>query len=257
MENEILTFLKRCTDRVQSELKNLKNIDYGTTMGMGADGTPMKRIDELAESIVIDFIKDETDFGILSEEVGIVEGDGDGIVIMDPIDGTSNAVFGIPFYCISLAYTEGGLRDTEVGYVKNLVSGVEYSAVLGEGSYVNGHRLDPKLDDEWNFSVYLGKEAHPYSFEVASIPRRVRSLGAAALEISMVAEGTFDLYYMKTFEQHRSLRITDIAASFLILKEAGGEIYDGDLEPIDMNLDPKERKDVAAVHDDAVLEVLK
>lgn len=252
-----MTLFERCADEVQRELKGLDSVDYGETLGMGADGTPVKKIDKRAENIVVDFIKENSDFCILSEEAGLVERDGSGTVILDPIDGTSNAVMGIPFYCISLAYTEGGLKDTGVGYVKDLSSEVEYSAVLGEGSYVNGRRLEPELGDEWNFSIYMGKESHPNSFNLASKPRRVRSLGSAALEISMVAQGIFDLYYMKTHEQRRSLRITDIAAAYLILKEAGGEIYDGNLEPIDMELDPKGRKDVVAVHDQAVLEVLR
>lgn len=256
-ENEILTLFKRCAVKVEEELNSLVSVDYGETMGMGADGTPMKKIDERAESAVVDIVKAETDFSLLSEETGLIERDGEGTVILDPIDGTSNAVLGIPFYCVSLAYTEGSLKDTEVGYVKNLCIDVEYSGVSGEGSHVNGKPLEPVLSDEWNFSVYMGKESYPDSLEVASEPRRVRSLGSAALEISMVAEGIFDLYYMKTFEQRRSLRITDIAAAYVILKEAGGEIYDTDLEPIDMDLDPKQRKDVAAIHDERILEVLK
>ncbi len=256
MENDILTLFKQCAEKVESELNSLGSVNYGETMGMGADGTPIKKIDEQAESTVVDLIKEKTDFSILSEEIGFVERDGEGTVILDPIDGTSNAVMGIPFYCVSLAYTEGSLKDTEVGYVKNLSTDVEYSGVSGKGSYVNGKPLKPVLGDEWNFSVYMGKEAHPDSFKIASKPRRVRSLGSAALEISMVAQGIFDLYYMKTFEQRRSLRITDIAAAYVILKEACGEIYDTNLDPIDMALDPKERKDVAAVHDDRVLEVL-
>lgn len=256
MENEILTLFKRCAEKVESELRSLGSVDYGETMGMGADGTPIKMIDERAESTVVNFIKEQTDFSILSEEIGFVEGDGEGTVILDPIDGTSNAVMGIPFYCVSLAYTEGSLKDTKVGYVKNLSTDVEYSGISGEGSYVNGKALKPVLDNEWNFSVYMGKKAHPDSFKVASEPRRVRSLGSAALEISMVAQGVFDLYYMKTYEQRRSLRITDIAAAYVILKEVGGDIYDTNLDPIDMKLDPKQRKDVAAVHDDRILEVL-
>jgi len=257
MENDILKLFERCAEEVQTDLKTLRSRYYGDTMGMGADGTPIKKIDERAEKTVIENIERETDFNILSEERGLIDRGGDGTVILDPIDGTSNAVLGIPFYCISLAYTEGTLRDTEVGYVKNIIDDTEYRAVSGEGSYMNGHRLDPQSNEEWNFSVYMGKEAHPESFEVASIPRRVRSLGSAALEISMVAAGILDLYFMKTHEQRRSLRITDLAASFLVLKEAGGEIYDGDLDPLDMELDPKERKDVAAVNHGSVLEVLK
>lgn len=227
-------------------------------VGMGADGTPTKCIDLKAEETAIEYFKNNLDHSILSEEEGIVEQDGAGFIVMDPVDGTRNSLLDIPFYCISLAFTPSDLSEVKVGYVRNLHTGTEYHAIEGEGSYKEGERLSPKSKsgDENTFSVYLGERAVPESFEVASTPRRVRSLGSAALEICMVAEGTLDLYYHRTPGQRRSLRLIDIAAGALILREVGGEVYNKDLERLNMDIDPSERKDVIAIYDEGVKEEL-
>ena len=250
MKEDILSIFRGCADEVQDEVIRSK-LDFGREVGMGADGTPIKEIDQLAEDTAVEYISEKCDCSILSEEVGMIQGDGEGTVVMDPIDGTSNAVLGIPFYSISLAYTPTDLSGVEVGYVRNLALGTEYYAIRG------GPGRESEIRKELNFSVYLGKEAHPDNYRVASLARRTRSLGSAALEMSMVAYGALDLYYMRTIEMRRSLRITDIAAAALILREAGGEVYDKDHEPLNMPLDPKVRSDVIAVRYPEILEVIR
>ncbi len=255
MKDQILSIFIECADLVQEEVRNNLLEEFGTDVGEGADGTPIKFIDQQAEKVALDVLEKRCDCDILSEEIGLLEGDGQGTVIMDPIDGTSNSVLDIPFYAISLAYTTGtDLDGLQVGYVRNLVTGKDYRARYGDGSFTGKRRLAPKLGEDSNFSVYMGKKAHRDCKRVAFIPRRTRSLGSAALEICMVAEGALDLYFLKTPGRVRSLRITDVAAATLILREAGGEIYDGKYQPLNMSLDPKERSDVIAVYDDRVLE---
>ncbi|MFO8109796.1 MAG: inositol monophosphatase family protein [Thermoplasmata archaeon] len=249
MRETILRSFQGCAKKVRDVIMP-SEIDMGKKVGTGADGTPIKKIDQMAENTAVEFLMETHDFSILSEEAGFIEGDSEGTVIMDPIDGTSNAVLGIPFYAVSLAYTPTDLRGVEVGYVMNLPVGTEFYAVKGRN-----RSFAPKKNS-MNFSVYMGKEAHPDCFKVAALPRRTRSLGSAALEMSMVASGALDLYYMKTVDMRRSLRITDIAASTLILREAGGEVYGGDHEPLNMPLDPKVRRDVIAVRDPGLMEAL-
>lgn len=269
MEKEILDLFRECSEVVEERLEQMREEDYGVEKGMGADGTPMKAVDEAAEKAAIEHIQDETDMNILTEESGAVAGDKgeergeeEGTIIMDPIDGTSNASMGIPFYCISLAYTPSGFSNISLAYIKNIPTGKEYHAIKGHGSYVDGKKMSPELREErgesdWNFSVYMGKKAADGNSRIASIPRRTRTLGSAALEISMVAEGIFDLYYLRTPERKRSLRPMDIAAATLILREAGGEVYDGEMKPIDMDLGPKQRKDVIALYDEEVKEKIE
>lgn len=258
MENKTLELFRGCALAVERAISGYDVTTRRKTVGMGADGTPTSEIDKMAEDTAISYLAENSDHGVMSEEIGIVEGKGDGIVIMDPIDGTSNALNGIPFYSISLALTNNGFSDISVGYVKNLPMGKEYYAVKRKGSYADGIRL-PSLPDnpELNFSVYMGLKAHPESIRIASLARRTRSLGSASLEMCMVAEGVFHLYYIVTLDRERSLRITDIAASTLILREAGGEVYMSPWDTLDMELDVSARRDVIAVKDDSVRKVIE
>ncbi len=252
MKHNILSSFRDCAERVRELVINSEG-DIGIEVGIGADGTPIKEIDQMAEDTAIECLKERHDHSILSEEAGLIEGDSDGTIIMDPIDGTTNAVLGIPFYGISLAYTPTDLDGVEVGYVMNIPMGTEFYAVKGETSV----EQKPLIKDRLNFSVYMGKEATPDSFRVAAIPRRTRSLGSAALEMAMVASGALDLYHMRTVDMRRSLRITDIAASTLMIREAGGEVYGEDHEPLNMPLDPEARQDVIAVRRPELIEVIR
>ncbi|MFO7992145.1 MAG: inositol monophosphatase family protein [Thermoplasmata archaeon] len=257
MNDNTLSLFRECADNVIEDVKSLDFGSYGQVKGMGADGTPIKGIDEEAERIALDFFMDNCDHNILSEEAGSIKRGGEHTIIMDPVDGTSNAINGIPFYCISLALAKEDMLSVSVGLVKSLTDYNEYYAVKGKGAYKNDVRLAPTLGEKWNFSVYMGKKAHEDCRRVAFMSDRTRSMGSAALEISMVAEGILDLYYMKTPDKQRSLRITDIAASSLILKEAGGRILGSDFEELNMDLDPKQREDVIALYDDRILEAIR
>ncbi len=256
MREEILGKFKKCASKVFDKIDS-DAFKRGKKMGEGADGTPTKLIDQVAEEAALDHLLENTDFSVLSEEAGLVEQEGDGYVIMDPIDGTNNSILGIPFYSISLAYTPVDLSEVEVGYVKNFATGDEYYAIEGEGAFKNGTSIEPiKKTSDNTFCIYLGKYALPKSGEIASRATRVRSLGSAALSMCMVAEGVFDLFYHRTPEKKKSLRITDLAASTLILREVGGEVYEGEWDILEMGISPDERKDVIAINDEGIKEEL-
>jgi len=250
-----LDHFRICGEKVSEAIDN-KELKRERDMGEGADGTPTKRVDQIAEETALDHLLQETDFSVLSEEAGIVKQKGDGYVIMDPIDGTNNAIFEIPFYCISLAYTPTDLSDVEVGYVKNLASSTEYYALKDKGSFKGDKPLNPTRTEKITVSIYMGENAVPESYDIPPQVRRVRSLGSAALSMCMVAEGIFDLFYHRTPNEKKSLRITDIAASTLMLREVGGEVYGKNGEKLNMGISPTERKDVIAIYDDEIKEEL-
>ncbi|MFW6064523.1 MAG: inositol monophosphatase family protein [Candidatus Natronoplasma sp.] len=255
MRKKILDHFRRCGEKVSAAIAS-QEIRSGEEITEGADGTPTKKVDQIAEDAALDHLLRDTDLSILSEEAGLVEQESDGYVIMDPVDGTNNAIFEIPFYCISLAYTPTDLSEVEVGYVRNLVSGVEYHALRGEGSFKDDKPLDPGRSDKKTVSLYLGENAVPESYEIPPQVRRVRSLGSAALSMCMVAEGTFDLFYHRTPGEKKSLRITDIAAATLILREVGGDVYGKNGERLNMSISPTERKDIIAIYDEGIKEEL-
>lgn len=219
--------------------------DWGANVGMGADGTPTKWIDAHAEqALIAQMDKRGIEADLLSEEAGVVERGGQGLLVADPVDGTHNAARGLPFYCVSLAYGRSHLSDVSEGVVVNVPTGEVYHAVKGKGATLNGRALHVR---EWHagrdtISVYLGPDASRASFDLSHMPKRVRGFGAAALEISLVAAGALDAYV----QWGNPLRITDIAAGALILREAGGELYDFSGARLEMPLTMMARRDVTA-----------
>ena len=105
--------------------------------------------------------------------------------------------------------------------------------------------------------AYMGSNASPRTYELAARFRRVRALGAASLDLCAVASGMADAYYLEYLPAERSLRIMDIAAGVLILREAGGEAYTPKGEILDMPLSLDVRKNIMAIGSEKVLEVLK
>jgi len=155
-------------------------------------------------------------------------------LIFDPIDGSSNAAAGIPFYCSSLAYSPeiSGVKfeDLKVGVVVPIFGGI-YHAVEGSGAYVDGKKLPLKFKgkDKLMMSIYTyGKHAIPKSLFDAicefqrSSGALVRVFGSVAVELCFVASGVLDA----VLDVRGSLNGYDIAASLLILKEAGGVATD-------------------------------
>ncbi len=219
---------------------------WAKTVGMGADGTPTKHIDELAERVVLEE-SERLGIGanILSEEAGLVERGSRTMLVADPVDGTHNATLGLPFYCVSLAIARGSLEGVEEGVVVNIPTGDVYHATRGQGATLNGKPIHVR---RWQrgrdtMSIYLGPEAPHAAFEFTHFPKRVRNFGAAALEIALVAAGALDGY----IQWGRPLRITDVAAGALILREAGGEVYDLAGTRLDMPLNVTTRRDVTAL----------
>src|SRR5216684_7039704 len=189
-------------------------------VGRGADGAPSARIDRVAEAAVLRVLDyEDARVNVLSEEAGFVDRGGDATLVLDPIDGTHNALRGVPAYSVSMAIGQSHLADIEEGLVRDLVSGATYYAAKGQGAKLNGrsihvHPYDPK---DLLFTVYLGSNAHPDSDRVARLARRVRSLGAASLDLCLVARGAADLYYMHSGVVDTKLRAVDIAAGTLIV----------------------------------------
>src|SRR5207245_8101625 len=172
----------------------------------------------------------------------------DSTLVLDPIDGTHNALRGVPAYSVSMAIGRSHLADIEEGLVRDLVSGATYYAAKGQGAKLNGrpirvHAYDPK---DLLFTVYLGSNAHPDAARVARLARRVRSLGAASLDLCLVARGAAGLYYMHSAVANTKLRAVDIAAGTLIVREAGGLVLDLGGRDLDLPLESKARTDLVA-----------
>lgn len=229
--------------------------DKGEEVGMGADGSPTLMVDKVAEDVILQFVKErDLPFNVLSEEAGFIDRGKKKTLVIDPIDGTYNAAMGVPFYSVSLAVATHSLRDVEMALVQNLVTGDVYYAEKGKGAYLNEKRIRVRKFSAPNltFLCYMGKYSTSDTLELMRKARRARSLGSASLEMCLIAAGQADAYYLNCEVRERAIRVVDIAASSLILWEAGGEIVDMNDHPLDMRLDLEERSNYLAYGDDAV-----
>ena len=171
--------------------------------------------DKKVEKILIEELtKSRNKFSIISEEIGEVKNsDKDNYWIIDPIDGTSNFLHGIPHFSISIALKSN----------KEIVSGLVFDPIKNEmfygeknnGAYFNNQRIrvsKKKNLDECLFATG-GKNEILNSLNV-------RKTGSAALDMAYVGAGRYDGYFQK------NLNIWDVAAGIIIVNEAGGKIND-------------------------------
>jgi fructose-1,6-bisphosphatase/inositol monophosphatase family enzyme len=216
----------------------------GANIGIGADGTPTKYVDQVAEDLAIALIKkSNTPVNLVSEEAGFLDFKGNYTFVLDPIDGTRNAYRGIPFFSVSLGIGKSNLSDVEYGIVKNIPAGDVYVAEKNKGAFLNNQRIgvpDVPAKDILS-SLTLGKNADKKTLSLAK-QQIVRSLGSASLEMCMVATGALDYYVVG----REYLRVTDIAASTLLVREAGGVVTNILGEKLDMPLSLDERTSIIA-----------
>jgi len=208
----------------------------GDVVAMGADGTPTEELDRLAENEILRVMDAEgVRWDLVSEEAGRVARGGDRTLVVDPIDGTLNALRDFPFAAVSFALGQDSLAGIELGLVRDLFRGTTYWAERGGGAFCDGRPIRTRT---WNpkgdvYVVNLGHRATERSVRLAGRGRRIRSMGCASLEMMMVAQGSADLYLFENSDENRNLRATDIAGAYRILLEAGGGVIDANLHSID------------------------
>ena len=196
-------------------------------VGLGFGGDKTRFIDAVSEEAAIHFLN-ERGFSciLIGEECGVKElgSQPKFYLVLDGVDGTTNAIRGIGFSSASLALSPTKwLKDIEAAAVINLYNGGIYSAEKGEGAKFNGKSIkasDRRRLEEAVVSIDVSRS--PKAAEkIAPLVRKVRAiraLGSASLEICHVASGLLEAY----IDVRGKLRIMDFAAGMLIVKEAGG-----------------------------------
>jgi len=147
---------------------------------------------------------------------------------VDPIDGSLNAKQGIPLYSTMLSVLDGPqIGDVLAGYVLNLVSGEEWTAVRGGGAFRDGQPLRALAPRNGNSLELLGLESSPRSILKArglmEKADKVRILGSMAISIAHTAAGSFDAFCCPI-----EARLFDMTASVLVVREAGAAFSDVD-----------------------------
>jgi len=226
-----LDILKECSQKMRKEiLAFFGSPDAAIGFGIGAGGDTMKKIDLVAEKALIDVLEEhELSCTLISEETGtkkIGSQPSEIYLTTDPVDGTTNAIRGLPFMATAIAVSRAPhLKDVEAALVSDLFHNVTYTAQRDQGAHRNEITIKPSKTSSLeeavvgvDFNTLKIKELVVRLEEVLIRTGHLRHLGANALEICYVADGTTDAF----FDIRGKLRATDIAASYLILLEAGG-----------------------------------
>ena len=175
-----------------------------------------------AEKIIIEELsKARKNYSILSEEDGSKIGkDKNNIWIIDPIDGTTNYLHGVPHFAISIALKSN--NEIISGVIYDPIKDEMFYAEKNNGAYYNNQRIrvskKKKLEDCLFATGGNISEKNKTNTNII-----IRRSGSAALDMAYVAAGRFDGYFQK------NLNIWDIAAGIIIVKEAGGIINEIDL----------------------------
>jgi myo-inositol-1(or 4)-monophosphatase len=145
--------------------------------------------------------------------------------ILDPIDGTVNLAYGLPHFCVSIAYRMDGM--TQVGVIYDPMRDECFHALRGEGAFCNGRPIRASRREKLEEGILaLGFSKSAESVEkclelyqfYARRARKLRAMGSAALDMAYIASGRIDAYI------EQGIKIWDIAAGQLILEEAGGKV---------------------------------
>ncbi|HJV08913.1 MAG TPA: inositol monophosphatase [Acidimicrobiales bacterium] len=170
--------------------------------------------DLVADRAAIDILRD-AGLGVLSEETGPHDTERDLVVVLDPVDGSTNAARGIPWFATSLCVVDE--RGARVALVVNQATGERFEAVRGDGATRNGGPLGPTACTRLADAV-LGLTGYP---PVDLGWRQMRSLGAAALDLCAVACGHLDAYIDCSNHAHSPW---DYLGGMLVCQEAGASV---------------------------------
>jgi len=211
--NDILEPLRECASEIGEAVKSQQG------RGLSGVRATQYHLDLVADEVALRVLTG-AGFRIVSEESGVT-GSGDLTVVVDPIDGSTNCDRGVPFYSTSLAVVRG--EELIAGLVMNHADGTIFEAQKGSGAMRDGTAIHTsgQVDHSNALMAFSGLPSRHLGWS------QTRSMGAASLEICLVADGSFDVYGVAN---HSSLNPWDYLAGLLILREAGGVAgdYKGD-----------------------------
>lgn len=240
------TVLRDAAASVQDVTNRLVSSRTGAErLGEGAGGDITMRVDKEAEDEIVAQVRQMDDVRLVAEELG-ESGPRNArwTAIIDPIDGSSNFERGIPFYCTSIAILEGGaLERAKHAIVRNLVNGDTYYSEAGARSTKNGAEIRTSSVEnlrDATLGVDLSRTTLPVVRslnELTSSIKRQMHFGANALEMCFLAEGRLDGF----LDVRGRIRVMDVAAGYLIARQAGGVLSDERGTPLNPALSVKER----------------
>lgn len=196
------------------------------------------------------------EYDILGEEMtedaqlSVINGDA-GYWCIDPLDGTTNYAAGLPFFSVSIALIVN--RQQEIGLIYDPVRDEMFTAIKGQGAYLNGQRIEysaksPKCKKPVVAMIDLKRLHRPLAIKLMteSIFAAQRNIGSSAIEWCWLSDSRFDIYL------NGGQKLWDYAAGSLIFREAGGHSVSLDGDPVFRGL--FEGRSVLACHDKALFD---
>lgn len=222
---ELAVTFARQAGRIAVDMRS-EAIASATTKSSPTD--PVTAADEAAEAVIVDgILRYRPDDGIVGEEGADHQSTSPVVWYVDPIDGTTNYVYGIPAYAVSIAAAVDGVLVS--GAVFNPVSDELFSARAGHGAFLNGKpiRVAPPVPlASALVATGFGYQSERRRLQAAVLGqllpaiRDIRRFGSAALDLCSLAMGRVDAYY------EVGLNVWDYAAGWLLVHEAGGRCRD-------------------------------
>lgn len=203
----------------------------------GEERNLVSDIDKASERKIIEIIRRRFPaHAILAEEGGGTSADSEYTWVIDPLDGTTNYLHGVPIYCVSIGLERNG--EVVAGAIYDPNHDELFTAEKGSGAFANGKRL--KVSEANTLISSLLVTGFPY--DIATHPgdavnhfvhflmeaQGIRRLGSAALDLAYVAAGRLDGFW------EVNLHPWDMAAGVLLVKEAGGNVTNFDGKTIDI-----------------------
>lgn len=210
MFQDALTLFGRIADDVATALAAVR--DWGPSGQR--DG--QYAADLIADDVVLAALAD-AGLSVLSEESGLTLRGSEPLVIVDPLDGSTNASHGVPWFATSLCLADAD--GAAVGLVRNQASGVTYTAVRGGGAFRDGAPIRASGCTSLATAMVGLSGLPPRNLGW----RQFRALGASALDLCLVASGALDGFVDCSVDAHG---VWDYAAATLICAEAGAFVGD-------------------------------
>jgi myo-inositol-1(or 4)-monophosphatase len=261
-----MIILQECSQKMQkAALKYYGSPKAAVSFGIGAGGDKSKMIDLAAEKALVDCLnKHEISCTLISEEAGTKKigfGHSEYYVTTDPVDGTTNAVRGLPFSANVIAVSKTPwLKDVEAAIVHDIIHDVIYSAQKNGGAFRNGQKIKPSENSQIEDAV-IGVDLNTLRIKelvtklegLFKVGKHFRHFGANALELCYVADGRTDAFV----DIRGKLRVTDIVASYLILCEAGGIILSPEGKELNIPLEATQRLSFIAAANRKIFETIQ
>lgn len=221
---DTLKVIRHTSDFIKSQVEQVSSDDIEEK----EMNSLVSYVDKEAENLLVNGLGELIpNCGFITEEDTIDQQGKEYTWIIDPLDGTTNFLNQVPHFAISVALQKN--NETILGVVKEVNSGEEWTAIKGQGAFLNDRKIEVSQKPFHEILVATGfpySNDHDYEayFQILkhwlTHTRGVRRFGSAALDLCYVACGRYGAYYEAT------LNAWDIAAGALIVEEAGGKVSD-------------------------------